>query len=118
MQMLVLASVLFCSSYVQAAPLPTSPGDLLVKLVPQADNLLLLRLSNLQQANTTVTLMNLDGETYFNRQIHKHNGYLLKINLENAPEGRYVLRVSQKGEVATRVIYKGSDQVLVSYNND
>ena len=118
MKGLVLASALFCCTYLQAAPLPADPGNMLVKLAPQDNDLLLLRLANLQQEVTMVTLMNLDGDTYFNRQINKHNGYLLKINLADAPEGRYLLRVSQKGEVATRVIYKGEDQVLVSHNDD
>ena len=45
------------------------------------------------------------------------NGYAWKMNLQDAPDGRYILRVMQKDEQRSQVIYKSDDQILLSHIN-
>ena len=111
---LAFAGLLLCFAQAQAANYPPVEGSLLLKVSQMEDNVLLLQVANMQQASTTVSLADLNGNTYFRQQVSKHNGYSWKVNLAEAPDGRYVLRVQQKGEQRSQVIYKNEDEIWLS----
>ena len=71
-------------------------------------------LANLQQEKTNLTLSSLDGTTYFFDTIRKHNGYGKNLSLSKMPQGRYILKVTQKGKELTSVIVVGKEKVKVS----
>ncbi|MEL6655391.1 MAG: hypothetical protein AAFP77_02950 [Bacteroidota bacterium] len=114
---LAFAGLLLCLSQAQAANFLPAEGNLLLKVSQVDDEVLLLQIANMQQEATTVSLVDLDGNTFFRKQITKHNGYAWKMNLQDAPDGRYILRVMQKDEQRSQVIYKSDDQILLSHIN-
>lgn len=112
---LVVALSLLCS-YSYANTSPTEPGKMLVNVHQPESGVLMLQLANLQQINTTITLHNLEGDSYFRQQVNKHNGYLLKIGLSGIPNGRYIMRIRQaNGQEVNQIIYKSEDQLLLSH---
>lgn len=91
-----------------------TPGELLMKLKPVEDNAFSLHLANLQGNTTYISLENMDGETFFSDRVKDHNGYLVKINMTDAPQGRYILKVLQNGQEYTSIIYHKEEQLLTS----
>ncbi len=115
---LAFASLLLCLTQVQAAnTIPSTDGGFLMSLTETGENLLVLRMANLQQVGTSVSLHDLDGNVYFREYIKDHNGYSMKVDISAVPEGRYIMRVQQKGVNKTQVIYKSEDQLLISHVN-
>ena len=114
---LAFASLFLCLTQTQAANFPPVEGNLLLKVSQIEGEILLLQVANMRQEATTVSLIDLEGNTFFRKQVTKHNGYAWKMNLEDAPEGRYILRVQQKDEQRSQVIYKSDDQILISKVN-
>ncbi|MEL7250467.1 MAG: hypothetical protein AAFO03_18720, partial [Bacteroidota bacterium] len=110
---LAFASLFLCLTQAQATNFPPADGNLLLKVSQVDDEVLLLQIANMQQEATTVSLVDLDGNTFFRKQVTKHNGYAWKMNLQDAPDGRYILRVMQKDEQRSQVIYKSDDQILL-----
>lgn len=87
------------------------PGKIQVKSKIAEDNAIVVQMFNLQQMPTNVSIIDLQGvTTYFQKNIRKHNGYSLKLDLEGLKDGRYVLEVKQ-GEVVKRQI------ILIRDNN-
>lgn len=73
-----------------------------------------ITLANLQQATTSVTLKNLNGEVYYSDTIRNHNGYRKGLDLHKLPKGRYLLTVSQKDAEWTSVVVIGTEEIKVS----
>lgn len=73
-----------------------------------------ITLANLQLETTNLTLSSLDGTVYFSDIIRKHNGYGKSLSLHKVPQGRYVLKVTQKGTELTSVVVVGEEKVKVS----
>lgn len=115
---LAFACLLLSFTQVQANDNPpTNSGDFIMKLTETGENLLVLRMANLQQVGTSVSLHDLDGNVYFRDYIKDHNGYSMKVNIAAIPEGRYIMRVQQKGVNKSQVIYKGEDRLMISQVN-
>ncbi|MCB0635038.1 MAG: hypothetical protein KDC54_00390 [Lewinella sp.] len=92
-----------------------SPGTLLVKSsVTDQDQVIRLQLANLQGEKTVVSLTNLDGDAYFTNVVRDHNGYLVKLNMKQAEEGRYVLRVTQGDETYSQIVYYRQGEIVLS----
>lgn len=111
LSVLAIASAVLCCTQVQAN---TTPAKLLLKVEAVNESHLTLHLANLQQETTVLRILDFDGATYLRKTITEHNGYALDINLEDLPEGRYLLRVNQKDSQVDQVIFKGDGLLLVS----
>ncbi len=73
-----------------------------------------VELANLAQKPTSILLKSTYGEVYYKDFIRKHNGHRALLDLEQLPEGRYILSVTQKGETKSQVIKITKDRLLVS----
>jgi hypothetical protein len=92
-----------------------SPGTVLVKSsVVDQDQAIRLQLANLQGEKTFVRLTDLDGGTYFTCTVKDHNGYLVKLNMTDVEEGRYILQVSQADETYQQVVYYRDGEIVLS----
>ncbi|MGH1435622.1 MAG: hypothetical protein ACRBG0_14335 [Lewinella sp.] len=111
LSVLAIASAVLCCTQVQAN---TTPAKLLLKVEAVDQSHLLLHLANLQQETTVLRILDFDGAVYLRKTITEHNGYALDINLEDLPDGRYFLRVNQKGSQVDQIIFKGDGLLLVS----
>lgn len=111
---LAVASAMLLCVNTQANPLPIDPAAISLNVRTVDQDVLYLRLANLQQAPTFVRLTDLEGNLYFSKRIKAHNGYSMTVNLEKVPSGRYLLTVGQKGKKMSQVIYKGDEQMLIS----
>lgn len=111
LSVLAIASAVFMCNTLQAA---NTPGKLLMKVETLANTNLTLHLANLQQKTTVVSILDLDGTTFLRQTIRDHNGYAIQFNLEELPNGRYMLAVSQKGKQMKQVLYKNESTILVS----
>lgn len=111
---LVVAFSLLCT-YSYASPLNNDPVKMSVKVHQPEANTLMLRLANLQKVKTNITLHDLEGNDYFSRRVTDHNGYLIKLNLADVPEGRYIMRIRQaNGQEIAQVIYKSDGDLMLS----
>jgi hypothetical protein len=112
---LVVALSLLCTYSYANTTLPAAPAKMLVKVQQPESGVIMLHLANLQQINTTITLHDLEGTSYFRQQVNKHNGYSLKMSLSEVPDGRYIMRIHQaNGQEVSQIIYKSEDQLLLS----
>jgi hypothetical protein len=92
----------------------STPDKLLMKTHTVENTHLVLQLANLQQQKTVVSISDFAGTTYSRQTITDHNGYSVSMDLEQLPEGRYVLLVSQNGQQMKQIIYKNENMLLVS----
>lgn len=92
------------------------PGKIRLKSKVVEDNAIVVQMFNLQKVATNVSLSDLNGtKTYFQKTINKHNGYSLKLNVEDLADGRYVLEVKQDGVSKKQVILiRGNNPQLSS----
>lgn len=77
-----------------------------------------LQLINLEQEQTFIKLASLDGDTFFQDFIARHNGYVQVLNLEDIPYGKYVLTIRQDDETITQVVVKTEDKLILSKVNE
>ncbi len=76
---------------------------------------LVVQLANLQKEKTVLTLESLDSrETFHEEVIHDHNGYSARLNLNEMPKGRYVLRVKQGNGSLRQVLVIDQHSILCS----
>lgn len=74
-----------------------------------------VQLINLEKLHTTLSVQSLTGkETFYQKNIRKHNGFVTKLNLEDLPKGRYILKVEQADESLTQVILIDENGVRIS----
>lgn len=79
------------------------------------DRSLVVRLANLQKEKTVLTLESLDGlEVYHEQVINDHNGFNAKLNLNDLPKGRYVLKIKQNSGALRQVIVVDPNSILCS----
>lgn len=87
---------------------------LIFKMEKSDDQTITLRLSNLQQKKTTVTLRDEDGKVFFQEVIVKHNGYTKNLNLEEMSDGLYTIIIKHDDTKYARLIKVDNDNVLFS----
>lgn len=106
MKYLGLMIVLCLSLAVPAAAIGTNPlSDIEFYVTKVSEKKLEVTLANLQSQRTTVTIENLDGSTiYFRDIVTKHNGYRKRLNLDQLPNGKYKLIVTNGEEKKQQVI--------------
>ena len=79
------------------------------------DHALILQLVNLQQNYTHISIESLNGETiFYEENVWKHNGYRVKINLENLADGRYVIQVKQGDITKNQVMLIRNKEIFLS----
>ena len=76
---------------------------------------LVVHLANLQKEKTVLTLESLDSrETFHEQVITDHNGYNGRLNLNELPKGRYILRVKQGNGSLRQVVVVDQNSILCS----
>ncbi len=76
---------------------------------------LVVHLANLQKEKTVLTLESLDSrETFHEQVITDHNGYNRRLNLNELPKGRYILRVKQGNGSLRQVVVVDQNSILCS----
>lgn len=76
---------------------------------------LVVQLANLQKEKTVLTLESLDSrETFHEQVINDHNGYSARLNLNELPKGRYILRVKQGDSSLRQVLVVDQNSILCS----
>ena len=76
---------------------------------------LIVQLANLQKEKTVLTLESLDSrETFHEQVINDHNGYSARLNLNEMPKGRYILRVKQGNGSLRQVLVIDQHSILCS----
>ena len=76
---------------------------------------LVVQLANLQKEKTVLTLESLDSrETFHEQVINDHNGYNARLNLNELPKGRYILRVKQGNGSLRQVLVIDQNSILCS----
>lgn len=76
---------------------------------------LVINLANLQKERSVLRLKSLsDNEVFYNRTINDHNGFSTRLNLEDLPQGRYVLEVEQKSGNMSQVLLVDQEKIMVS----
>ncbi|MCO6476468.1 MAG: hypothetical protein J5I94_07595 [Phaeodactylibacter sp.] len=92
-----------------------NPFDLIKFCTKQVEaKKVVVELANLAQQPTSILLKSTFGEVYYKDHIRKHNGHRALLDLEQLPEGRYILSVIQKGETKSQIIKITKDRLLVS----
>ena len=94
------------------------PGDNIIMKTEAVDaNTIKVLLANLERERTSLTIESLTGKTYYSDNIVKHRGYLLKLDVEDLPNGRYLLKVKQKDEMISQIIVVRDNTILISKVN-
>lgn len=76
---------------------------------------LVVHLANLQKEKTVLTLESLDNrETFHEQVINNHNGFNARLNLNELPKGRYILRVKQGNGSLRQVVVVDQNSILCS----
>ena len=74
-----------------------------------------LQMANLDGKYTYVSLTNLDGSRiYYSEGVDKTESYVRNININNLTDGKYLLKVTSKGEVLNQVIKLDGDTIYFS----
>ncbi len=107
----------FCIAFIPATASSTAADGLADPLVTRTqvrEFQLDLKLINLQQQRTVITLKQLDGATHHQTRIKEHNGYALSMQLCDVPAGRYLLTVKQGKRLRQQVIVKSATGIMCS----
>lgn len=76
---------------------------------------LVVHLANLQKEKTVLTLESLDSSKTVHQQvINDHNGFYARLNLNELPKGRYILRVKQGNGSLRQVLLVDQNSILCS----
>jgi hypothetical protein len=76
---------------------------------------LVINLANLQKERSVLRLKSLkDNEVMYNRTINDHNGYCIRLDLSDLPQGRYVLELEQKSGNVNQVVVVNQEGIQVS----
>ncbi len=113
----IAVALLFSLNPTVLAAADGTPGELIMKVNALEDNRFSLHLANLQRETTYISLEDLYGASYMTKVVKDHNGYRVNVNLDNAPHGRYLLKIRQNGQVYTRVVYYDREHLLFSQLN-
>ncbi len=99
------------------APVSVPESHIIMKTEAIDANTIKVLLANLEWERTKLTIESLSGKTYYVDNIVKHRGYLLKLDVEDLPNGRYLLKVSQDDEMISQVIVVRDKAILLSKVN-
>ncbi|MEM6397386.1 MAG: hypothetical protein AAF741_13645 [Bacteroidota bacterium] len=112
----LLALFLLCAYGPLAAHTLQDDGGDPMNMKTEVDGMdLNLRLTNLQQETTFVNLSTIDGdEVFFTERIAKHNGYAVGLQLDDLPDGRYLLTVKKGDTVKHQVVVIENGDLLLS----
>ena len=80
----------------------------------QDSKAVVIQLTNLDQAPTVIAVKSIHGFTYYKERIKDRNGYRAKLDLEQMPEGKYLITVKQGDTEKTQVVRVTEDGVLLS----
>lgn len=96
-----------------ATPTAT-PGEITVKTKAVEQKSVAIHLYNLGQEMTTLQIQGRQGKVYYEKNIFNHNGFSMLLDLEQLPEGSYILYVKQKDEVKSQVVRVTEEGLLLS----
>lgn len=114
--LLLTAALLALAAVPSFSATPADAGEKIIVKTKTIDaKTIKILLANLEKEKTLVTIESLNGKAYFRERIFKHNGYLLQINMEKLPEGRYLLKVRNDEREITQVIVVKKEQILLSH---
>ncbi len=87
-----------------------------MRVTSEADGMSLnILLVNLQKETTTINLSTIDGEeVFFTEEIANHNGYNMELQLQELPEGTYLLTVIKGNKIRHQVVVIEFGDVLLS----
>ncbi|MCB0619660.1 MAG: hypothetical protein KDC43_00020 [Saprospiraceae bacterium] len=91
--LLLLLSVVLISFSADAQQASATPPVLVKVEKVSADQVLEVRLANLQQKQTEVRLQDIDGKTWWSEKIWRQHGFAKKYRLNDLPAGVYLLTV-------------------------
>ena len=95
--------------------LATPPIENVVLSTRVDERALVVQLANLQKEKTVLTLESLDSrETFHEQVINDHNGFYARLNLNELPKGRYILRVKQGNGSLRQVLVVDQHSILCS----
>ena len=95
--------------------LATPPIENVLLTTKVDERSLVVHIANLQKEKTLITLESLDSrETFHEQVINDHNGYSARLNLNELPKGRYILRVKQGNGSLRQVLVVDQNSILCS----
>ena len=98
-----------------AAPATLTPtGEITFKTKTVENKSVAILLYNLNQEKTTVQVQDRQGNVYYEKRINHHNGFSMQLDLEQLPEGSYVIQVSRKDGKTSQVVRVMEDGLLLS----
>lgn len=110
----LLALFLLCAYAPVSAHAQSSDDPMNVRSEVEGMSINLL-FSNLQQETTTVNLSNIDGEdVYFTEYIRDHNGYNMSLQMDELPDGKYLLTIKKGDTIKNQVIVIQYGDILLS----
>jgi len=99
-------------------PNPDTEPKVLINTSDMDSRVMKYQLANLRKMETTVVLENLQGERLYREVIREHNGHVKRINLQQVPNGRYILRVEHDDDTYQVVVKLEADSILFSRVSD
>ena len=98
-----------------AAPATLTPtGEITFKTKTVENKSVAILLYNLNQEKTTVQVQDRQGNVYYEKRINHHNGFSMQLDLEQLPEGSYVIQVSRKDGKTSQVVRVMEDGLMLS----
>ncbi len=90
------------------------PENIIVEVEKVDAKTIKLFMANLQKETTAVTIEDQEGKSYFSQYVNNHNGYHQNLNLKKLPKGRYILKISKKGQDILYVLVVKQDDIMLS----
>ncbi|MCB9289614.1 MAG: hypothetical protein H6560_20080 [Lewinellaceae bacterium] len=97
-----------------ASSVNTIGGDITVKTRTVEAKSIAVQLYNLDKENTLLQVKDQQGNVYFEKSIHNHNGFSMILDLESLPEGTYLLSVNREDGNKTQVVRVMDNRLLLS----
>ena len=98
-----------------AAPATLTPtGEITFKTKTVENKSVAILLYNLDKEKTTVQVQDRQGKVYYEKRINHHNGFSMLLDLEQLPEGSYVIQVSRKDGKTSQVVRVMEDGLMLS----
>ena len=114
MKGLLIALAMVATSFSVSFAAETPTEDIILYTADINDKIIHLRLANLQQNTTLLTIQNMSGEVLFEEKITNHNGYAKAIDLGVLSSGRYLVHVNQKEKKLVKVMVIDGNKIWFS----
>ncbi len=99
-----------------ANDLPENP-DITLRVEKSKEKVVDVRLLNLQQKLTYISITTLNGaDTFFRESVNNHNGYTKRFDLSDLLPGKYILTVKQGDKKIRQVIVIDAEQGMMLSN--